>query len=196
MDDSKDEKLKKDELSNAGISNLHEEILEKNIIEETYRAMEYDEECKKIAKDKYIKNAKFEEVIEENQHENTLMVIKNSRFRVFKDRIKNIFIKLQLFFNNIKQNHKNNEILKTETTEMPERVNLNRLIEKEEKKYKIEKNRQLGENSGPIYCNYEEEIQDAVKKENIDSKMRELSPNMYNKLPSNKPNNNEMDQEL
>ncbi len=196
MDDSKDEKLKKDALSNADISNLPEEILEKNIIEETYRAMEYDEECKKIAKDKYIKNAKFEEVIEENQHENTLRVIKNSRFRVFKDRIKNIFIKLQLFFNNIKQNHKNNEILKTETTEMPERVNLNRLIEKEEKKYKIEKNRQLGENSGPIYCNYEEEIQDAVKKENIDSKMRELSPNMYNKLPSNKPNNNEMDQEL
>lgn len=196
MYDSKDEKLKKDALSNADISNLPEEILEKNIIEETYRAMEYDEECKKIAKDKYVKNAKLEEILEDNKQDNTLIVIKDSKFQIFKDKIKNIFTKFQLLFNNLVQNHKNKEILKAETTKMPERENLNRLIQKEEKKFKIENNRQLGENSGPIFCGYEDERQDMMKRENMTSKKMELKSNVDNKLPKNKKSDDEIDQEL
>lgn len=196
MDDSKEEKLENDVLSKKNISDLHREALEESIIEETYRAIEYDEECKKIAKDEYVKNAKLEEILEDNKQENMLIVIKDSKFRIFKDKIKNIFTKFQLLFNNLVQNHKNKEILKAETTKMPERENLNRLIQKEEKKFKIENNRQLGENSGPIFCGYEDEIQDVMKRENVDSKKMELSSNIDNKLPSNRVNENEIDQEL
>ena len=93
------------------------EGLEKKILEETYRTIKYDEDCKLIASeysklDVRIKNEEDnkqsgQNLTREILSSNVNAIVEYSKWNIIRSKLKNIFNAIQLFFMRLVQNGKN-----------------------------------------------------------------------------------------
>lgn len=182
MENSEEKSIEKN-ISNEDIlddmpktSTVSKETLEEKIIGETYKAIEYDENCKMIA-------------------------VEYGKINTVKAKIRTAFKWIQTFFSKLlqnsrsdKQNIKKEQIkIKTgnktydpnaETIRVPKEVINNRLRDINNRGFEEQIAKHINANSGPIFYNFKEEIENmTIKKENGNSNIKN-EDRKYKDLPN------------
>lgn len=165
MENSEEKRLENDILNSNIISNISEadtiskNTLEEKIIQETYKAIETDENCKMIK-------------IEYNKM-NTL----KSKIKRIVNKIHNLFSKL--LSNNREKKNTKNEKLSIKTTKKTYDLDVestkevvNKRLLKKEKEFEEQNGNNIKGNSGPISYNFRESLENIATEKKIDNNVK------------------------
>lgn len=182
MKNSEEKRVEKN-ISNADVLDnisddkpIHEKMLEEKIIEETYKAIEYDENCKMIAVEYRKKNnikAKIKDAFNFVKRFFSELVKKNEDK---KEEIKKekIVIKVQ-----DKMYDPNAETIKIQRREIN-----NRLLEINYKEFEQSEIKSVNGNSGPIFYSRKENLENITTKNPIENNSIKYENREYTDLPN------------
>ncbi len=199
MDGAEDNKLEKDTLDKDILQeNISNEFIEQEkILEQTYKAIEYYDNCNILANDDIIRNADYREDLESDdgktkifdyKEEHELMLIGTSKLNILKAKVKNAVYSIKSFIMGLisKNNNKNEESYEIEkrkvTTKEESNINLVKTNEVPVKeinnkilsynnynRYEIQNSKHITGASGSIFYNNQEQGENAVSKEQQES---------------------------
>ena len=180
MKNSEEKRVEKN-ISNADVLDnisddkpIHEKMLEEKIIEETYKAIEYDENCKMIA-------------------------VEYRKINNIKAKIKDAFNFVKRFFSELvkKNEDKKEEIKKekikvqdkmydpnAETIKIQRREINNRLLEINYKEFEQSEIKSVNGNSGPIFYSRKENLENITTKNPIENNSIKYENREYTDLPN------------
>lgn len=177
--------------------------LEEKILRETYKAIEYDEDCKSRARE-YSKLNIEDSALEEDFNKDASITITGidfneiAEYSKLKSKLRNIFNSIKLALVSLIKSRKNN-IEKTETVQKKNEINdfdltqtreKNSMLDNGDKKYATKEMIRTRVNSGPIFYN----IEQAEYGISIKNRQSIMQREKYNDTPNMK--GDEPDKEL